>query len=74
MKLTKLALHKINTKDIRPRLAIALGKSESTIFRYIANNDEDLTKAAALMVIRKETGLTDSEILEECIVKDHATA
>jgi hypothetical protein len=46
-------------------LALALGCSEGSINRYIRENDDNLTKAAALEVIRKETGLTDDEILEK---------
>lgn len=43
-----------------------LDKSEYTINRYIAENEENgmLTTAAALKVIREETGLTDEQILE----------
>lgn len=66
MRLTKTALQLINTPAIRRRLMEVLGnKSESTIYRYIANNDDILTKAASLKVIREETGLTDEKILEE---------
>jgi len=66
MKLTKQALTAINTPRIRRRLMEALDDvAESTIYRYISNNDDNLTKAAALKVIREETGLTDQEILEE---------
>jgi predicted DNA-binding transcriptional regulator AlpA len=66
MRLTKTALDAINTPAIRRKLMEALGDvAESTIYRYIARNDDTLTKAAALKVIREETGLTDQEILEE---------
>lgn len=66
MRLTKTALEAINTPAIRRRLMEALNDAaESTIYRYIANNHDNLTKAAALKVIREETGLTDQEILEE---------
>jgi hypothetical protein len=66
MKLTKTALDAINTPAVRRRLMEALGDvAESTIYRYIASNDDNLTKAAALKVIREATGLTDEEILEE---------
>jgi hypothetical protein len=43
----------------------ALDVSKNTMYRYVQNNDETLTQAAAMLVIKKETGLTDSEILEE---------
>ena len=66
MRLTKRALESINTPAIRRRLMEALGDvAESTIYRYISANDDNLTKAAALKVIREETGLIDEEILEE---------
>lgn len=45
------------------KLAEAISTSEPTIYRYINNNDDNLTKAAALEIIREETGLTDAEIL-----------
>lgn len=64
MKLTTIALEKIDTMSIRMKIGLALGKSESAVRRYIINNDDDLTKAAALEVIKNETGLTESEILE----------
>jgi len=43
----------------------ALGVSKNTMYRYVQTNDPTLTQASSLKVIRKETGLTDSEILEE---------
>lgn len=64
MRLTKKALKAINTKFIRPKLALALNISEVTMIRYISTNSENLTKAAALNVIKETTGLTDEEILE----------
>ena len=65
MRLTKLALLAVNgAKDSKKRLAEALDVSLDTIYRWLANNDDNLTKAAALKVIREETGLTDEEILE----------
>jgi hypothetical protein len=65
MKLTLLALTAIkNNKRARARLQLILDKSEYTINKYIAENDENLTKAAALLVIREETGLSDNEILD----------
>jgi len=66
MKLTKQALQSIlqHSPGIKSKLALALGCSEGSINRYIRENDDNLTKAAALAVIRKETGLTDDEILE----------
>lgn len=63
MKLTEKALEMIRRVEIRNLLAIALKCSDQTIMRYIKDNDDSLTKAAALKVIREETGLSDNEIL-----------
>lgn len=66
MKLSKKALDKIlEDMSIRLKIAIALNCSEGTINRYLRQNHDNLTKAAALEVIRTETGLADVEILEE---------
>ena len=62
-KLSKKALRAINRPNIRIDLAQVLNCTERTIIRYISTNDDTLTKAAALEVIRKHTGLKDSEIL-----------
>jgi hypothetical protein len=71
MKLTNIAMQAIvQSPGIKLKLALALGCSEGSINRYIRENDDNLTKAAALEVIRKETGLTDEEILEK--VSDNA--
>lgn len=65
MKLTKQALEYIS-KSVRMRnlLALALDCSVVTINRYVDNNNDNLTKAAALKVIKEETGLSEGEILE----------
>jgi hypothetical protein len=65
MKLSQKALKAINTPVIRKRLMDVLGCTEFTISRYIQKNSDNLTKAAAMQVIREVTGLPDSEILEE---------
>lgn len=44
---------------------VALGVGPAAMYKYVQRNDVELTKAAVLKVIREETGLTDSEILEE---------
>lgn len=48
---------------IRNRLAYELDKSYATIERWLTTNDEMLTTASALRIIREETGLTDDQIL-----------
>lgn len=65
MRLTFKALQEVKrSKRLRARLALALNKSEFSIQRYIKDNAENLTLAAAMAVIREETGLSDAEILE----------
>jgi len=64
MKLTQKALKAINNPVTRRRLMDVLGCTEFTIARYIQKNSDNLTKAAAMQVIRQATGLNDSEILE----------
>ena len=72
MQLSKIALDHINDRrrfnKVLNLLAIALNVSESTARRYVNDNDDNLTKAAALNVIRQETGLTDEEILETQLI------
>lgn len=57
------ALKAINTPLTRRRLMDALGCTEFTIARYIQKNSDNLTKAAAMEIIREASGLTDDEIL-----------
>jgi hypothetical protein len=64
MKLTQKALKAINTPITRRRLMDVLGCTEFTIARYIQKNSDNLTKAAAMQVIRELTGMSDGEILE----------
>lgn len=66
MKLTERAINAIN-QETKLRLAIALKFTEYWMGKIIDNNKDNgpLTTAAALKVIRDETGLDDSEILEE---------
>lgn len=66
MRLSRIAILAVKgaSPGIVKRLAKAIATSEPTIYRYINDNDDNLTKAAALEVIREETGLEDSEILE----------
>lgn len=68
MKLTQKALEMIKEPKVRIQLSMALQVTDQAIIKYIKRNDDNLTKAAALAVIRKETGLKDKEILEGAIV------
>jgi hypothetical protein len=65
MKLNQKVLKAINNPVTRRRLMDVLGCTEFTIARYIQKNSDNLTKAAAMRVIREVTGLPDNEILEE---------
>lgn len=65
MQLTQQALKQINKPATRRRLMDVLGVTEFTIARYIQKNSDNLTKAAAMQVIREVTGLPDDKILEE---------
>lgn len=66
MKLSAIALLAIRgSKGIVPKLSKAIGCIDQTTYRYIRENAPELTLAASLKVIREETGLEDSQILEE---------
>lgn len=66
MKIKKLVLMAIKgNTECRRRIKEVLDISEPTLHRYLTQDCDDLTKAAALKVIREELGLDDSEILEE---------
>lgn len=71
MRLTKKALDKINQKETRLRLALALKCTEQWIIKLIDANKHNgpLTTASALAVIRTETKLSDDQILEAEKVK-----
>ncbi len=65
MRLTNIAILMIRGhKDIKEKLAKALGVTKPAIYKYIRNNDDNLTKAAALEVIKKELDLPEDQILE----------
>jgi len=65
IKLSPLAVEAIreHSPGIKSKLALALHCSEGTINRYLRENDDNLTKAAALAVIREETGQLQEELL-----------
>lgn len=69
MRLTHLAFIAIkgSGKGMVEKLAAAMGVSVPTAYKYIRDKSDELTKAAAINVIKKETGLTDDQILEETI-------
>lgn len=69
MKLTTKAIEAITPRSAVLALALALGFTEVWIVKLIAANKPDgpLTTATALNVIREETGLLDTEMLEESV-------
>jgi len=69
MKLTEKAIEAISKRDTVLKLALALGFTEVWIDRLIRKNKENgtLTTLKALQVIGEETGLDQSEILEEIV-------
>lgn len=72
MKLSKAAILSLRgmSSDQKNKLAIAAAVQPSTVYRWIANNDDSLTKASIMQVIREETGLTDLQLLEEISLAD----
>lgn len=68
MKLTAKAIEEIKgNKRLRGLLALALDRTDYTILRWLkpGEDSDDLTKATAIEIIKKETGMSESEILEE---------
>lgn len=67
-KLTILALKGMD-KENKERVAGLIGTSIKSFYRHINENKEngELTKARAIQVIGEETGLSQSEILEETV-------
>lgn len=64
--LSQTALNQIDKPAIRVKIAYALMISEQTVIAYIKANSENLTKYAALQVIKDSTQLTESEIITPC--------
>ena len=69
MRLSKIAILALKgfSKDAKARIADAIGSSTKSLYRHINENQDngDLTKMKALQVISEETGLDQSQILEE---------
>lgn len=66
MKIKDLIIMAIRgNKDLKDKLQAALGVSQPTMSRIMSENDDVLTKAVCLKVIREELKLTDAEILTE---------
>jgi hypothetical protein len=67
MKLTQKAIAAIGIRSVKLALALGLGFTELWIGKLIEANKENgpLTTIKAVGIIKKETGLTDDEILDE---------
>lgn len=64
MELTSKTLAIIReSQRIKSLLALENDCSESTINRWIAENNAMLTTASSLKILREETGLTDKQML-----------
>ncbi len=65
VRLTKTVIDRIkDSRSLPKKIAVTLDVSRITMWRYIKDNDDILTKAAVLKLIKEETGLTEHEILE----------
>lgn len=76
MRLSKTAVLALrgHTKQRKAQIASKLDMSVNTLYRLINENQDngDLTKVKALQVISEETGLEQSQILEEDTVKEES--
>jgi ATP-dependent Clp protease adapter protein ClpS len=65
MKIRKIVLAAIKgNTGLRRKIKEVLNISEPTLYRIIHENDDDLTKAAVMNLIKAEFELTEEEILE----------
>lgn len=64
MKLSNLAVTML-TAQTKMKIALALEKDYTTVIRWVKSNDKNspLTTAAALNIIKEETGLSTDQIL-----------
>lgn len=74
MKLTTIALSKVNTPAVRRELSGVLQCTEQTIIRYIRKNEHNgpLTTLGVMEVITLMTKLTYEEIIERTPVRKMA--
>lgn len=74
MRLSKTAVLALrgHTKQRKAQIASKLDMSVNTLYRLINENQDngDLTKVKALQVISEETGLEQSQILEQDTLED----
>ena len=73
MKIRMQVLEKVaESQGCRRKLMDALDISAPTMTRYIQDNDDNLTKAAALKVIGEYFNLTNEEIMIDELTKAEA--
>lgn len=52
------------SKEGKQRFADRIGKSIPTVYRWLQDNSEEMTKSAIVQVISEETGLAKDQIIE----------
>lgn len=66
MKLAKIGILALKgSPDMRDRIREMENVTPQAVNRWIKNNDDILTKAAILRLIKDETGLSDDQLLED---------
>lgn len=65
LKRTAILILRGFSKEEKERLAQVAGVTLKTLYTWIEENNDGLTKAAVLKTIREETGLVDEDLLEE---------
>ncbi len=72
MSLNKIAISAVRgtSRDFKERLAEVLCVSTKTLYRYIQDNDDNLTKSAALSLISTELGVPADELLEPSVLQN----
>lgn len=64
MTISKLAVIVIrNTEGLREKIAELSGVKVSTVDRWLRNASDDLTKAAVVQLVCRETGLSENQVL-----------
>lgn len=66
MKLSKIAILALKGlgRSARRSLADQMGLTEDTLYRWVRNNDDNLTKVAYLSAIQRELGVDQDLLLE----------
>lgn len=72
MRLTRAALLIIRgfSGEKKEELAGVAGVGIKTLYRWLDENNDGLTKAAVVKMVRQESGLNDEEILEDEVVSE----